>query len=105
MGVGDQDGLDPLALDRRKDRREMGRVRWARIDDGDRALADNIGAGAVEGEGGGVRRDEAAHARRKPRQFARRRLPRIGEQVRFAFISHSPLLLRTIGRSTLVALS
>ena len=50
-------------------------ARWnssarAGIDDGDGALADDVGAGAVEGERRGVRRDEAAHARRKPRQFA-----------------------------------
>ncbi len=51
MSVGDEDRLDLLACDRRQDRCEMQRVGGARIDDGDRALADDVGAGAVEGEG------------------------------------------------------
>ena len=58
----------------------------ARIDDRDLALADDIGAGAVEGEGRGVRRDEAAHHRRKPGHGARRRLARGGRQVGFALV-------------------
>ena len=51
MGVGDEDGLDPLALHRRQQRPEMRLVVRTRIDDRDRAFADDIGAGAVEGEG------------------------------------------------------
>ena len=89
MGMGDENGLDPLALDRREDRGEVGVVAGARIDHGDFALADDIGAGAVEGEGRGVRRDEAAHERGKAGQRARRRLPRIGEEFGFLLVSHS----------------
>ena len=89
MGMGDEDRLDLFALDRGEDRREMGSVSRARIDDRDRAVADDIGAGAVEGEGRGVRRDEAAHKRGEPGQGAWGRLPGVGEEIRFALVSHS----------------
>ncbi len=89
MGVGDEDGLDRLAFDRREDRREMAFVAGARIEDRDRALPENVGAGAVEGERRGVRGDEAAHERREPGDLARRRLPRVGEQVGFVLVSHA----------------
>ena len=39
MGMGDEDRLDLFALDRREDRREMGFVGRARIDDRDCAIA------------------------------------------------------------------
>ena len=67
----------------------MGVVAGARIDDGDFALADDIGAGAVEGERRGVWRDEAAHERGKAGQRARRGLTRIGEEIGFRLVSLS----------------
>ena len=88
MGMGDEDRLHPLALDRGQDRREMRFVGRARIDDRDRAVPQDIGAGAVEGEGRGVRRNEAAHKRRKPGQRPRGRLPGVGEEIGFALVSH-----------------
>ena len=91
MGMGDEDRLDCLALDRVEDRLEMRIVVRSRIDDRDRASADDIGAGAVEGERRGVRRDEAAHQRRKPGQRARRRLARGGYGNGFVVIvGHCP---------------
>ena len=86
MGVGDEDRFDSLALDRGEDRGEMRIVLRSRIDDCDRASADDVGARAVEGEGRGVRRDEASNQRRNPGQRPRRRLARCGDGNRFAFV-------------------
>ena len=50
MGMGDENGLDLLAVHGGEQRREMRVVVRAGIDDRDRAFADDIGAGAIEGE-------------------------------------------------------
>ena len=89
VGVGDEDRLDRLALDRREDRGEMVFVAGTRVEDGDCAPPQNIGARAVEGEGRRVRRDQTADERRELSDFARRRLPRIGEKLGFLVLGHA----------------
>ena len=42
----------------------------ARVDDGDRAVADDIGSGSVKGERPGIARDHAPHQRCQPRRGA-----------------------------------
>ncbi len=82
MGMGDENGLDPLAVNRGQQRREMRIVAGARIEDRDASATQNIRAGAVEGEGRGVRRHKAAHHRRNLGQSTLRRLARGNEKVR-----------------------
>ena len=89
VGVGDEDRLDRLALDRRKDRGEMVFVAGPRVEDSDCAAPQNIGARAGKGEGRRVRRDQPADERREPSDFARRRLPRIGEKLGFLVLGHA----------------
>ncbi len=89
VGVRDEDRLDRLALDRRKDRGEMIFVAGARVQDSDCATTQNIGASAGKGEGRRVRRDQPADERRKPSDVARRRLPRIGEKLGFLVLGHA----------------
>ena len=76
----------------------------ARIDDRDRAAPDDIGAGAIEREGRGVRRDQPPHQRREPGERPRRSLPRVGEEIRFALVGHMQAP-SALGRRALFALS
>jgi len=62
MGVRDQDMGDAFAGERRYKRVEMRKVVWTRINDGDLALADNVGSGAGISEGAGIIGDNAPHA-------------------------------------------
>ena len=70
MAVGDDDARDALAGDRRQQRVEMGRVGRTGIDDRNLALADDVDAGAGEGERRRVGGDDPAHALAEPRQAA-----------------------------------
>jgi hypothetical protein len=72
MAVGDDDHGDPLAGDRLDHRLEMGGVGRTGVDDRNLALADDVDAGAGEGERRRVRRDDPADALAEPRQAARR---------------------------------
>ncbi len=63
MGMGDQDVGHHLALQRRHQRSDMRPVKRARVDDRDFPLADDIGAGAVKGEGARVLGDHPADHR------------------------------------------
>jgi len=56
---------DRLAGERREQRVDMIRQRRPRIDDGDAAAPDDIRAGALEGEGARIARDDAADQRRQ----------------------------------------
>ena len=106
MGVRDEDGLDPLAVNRGEQRGEMRIVVGARIDNRDPPLAHDIGAGAVEGEGRGVRRHQAAHHRRKLGQSARGRLARGNEKVGLALVvGHRLLFAFPFATSRLAVLS
>ena len=62
--VGDEDRLDRLAVDRREDRGEMAFIAGTRIEECDRALPKNIGAGAGKGEGRRIRRNQTTDERR-----------------------------------------
>ena len=90
VGVGDKDRLDPLVRGRRQDRSEVARVGGARIDDGDSALADDVGAGPVEGESGGVRRDETPSPSRKVLSVPAAAAAANRRRVRCALVRHSP---------------
>ena len=63
MRVGDQDRRDALARDGGKDRLQMRRIIRARIDYSDFSGADDVGAGAEEGEGAGIVRHHPADQR------------------------------------------
>ena len=107
MGMGDENGLDPLAVDRGEQRGEMRIVVGARIDDRDLALAHDIGAGAIEGEGRGVRRHQAAHHRRNPGQSraAAARARRAKDRVRCSSLAIARSLLFPRRQGRLAALS
>ena len=64
MGVGDEDVRHLLVGEPREERGDVLFELGAGIDDRDLALADDIGAGALEGERAGVLRDDAADSRR-----------------------------------------
>ena len=66
MGVGDEDMGDPLVGEARQQCRDMLFELGAGIDHRDLALADDIGAGALEGERARIARDDAADPRRHP---------------------------------------
>ena len=65
MGVGDEDVGNRSVAGGGEDRIEMGGVVRAGVDDGERVAADEVGTGAVKGEGRGVRREHPAHQRRQ----------------------------------------
>ena len=61
----DDDMAHRLALQRRRQRPDVLVKRRPRVDDGDRAVADDIGSGPVEGERPGITGDHATHQRRQ----------------------------------------
>ena len=63
VGVDDDDMRDRLAAHGREQPRDMGRRVRAGIDDRDPAAADDVAAGAGEGERAGIAGDEPAHQR------------------------------------------
>ena len=65
MGVGNQDTRDLFLGEARQQGRDMLLELRPGIDDRDLALADDIGAGALEGERAGVARDNAPDPWRK----------------------------------------
>ncbi len=66
MRVGDEDVGDGLAVERLQQRVDMVLLLRAGIDHRDLAVADDVGAGALEGERAGIARDDAADQRRQP---------------------------------------
>ena len=83
MGMGDHDEIDGFTAHRREEGGDVGIVVGARIEDGDVTVADDVAAGAGEGERPGIGGDHPAHERREPAQFAgrRRRRPVEGNVV------------------------
>ena len=73
MSVADEDRLDALVGDGRKEARDMAVIVRAGIDDRDAAIADDIAAGAGEGERPGIRRHQAPQPGRDDLDDARRR--------------------------------
>ncbi len=67
MRVRDQDMRDGLAAQRAEQRRDMRSELRPRVDHGDLAMSDDVGARALEGERAGVARDDAADERRQRR--------------------------------------
>ena len=70
MGVGYQDMRHRLTLQRVQQRRHVLFVQWAGVDHCDLAAADDVGAGALEGEGAGILRHDPADHRRQDRNAA-----------------------------------
>ena len=66
MRMGDEDMGDGLAVERLQQRVDMILLLRAGIDHRDLAVADDVGAGALEGERAGIARDDAADQRRQP---------------------------------------
>jgi len=66
MRMRDEDMAYRLAFECAKKRLHMLVEQRARIDDGDIALADDVGAGALVGEGGRIVRNDAANEWRDP---------------------------------------
>src|SRR6266852_1623032 len=65
--VRDQDVRDRLAAQCAEQRLDMPGNLRPRVDDRDLAMSDDVGARALEGEGAGVARDDAADERRHRR--------------------------------------